>query len=109
MYLPVRAIPLNSSVNMKLETKSLTEATVDMTFFRLFPDVVRGLHPGTDDHQPDQCQRDEYLPAQTHDLVVTVAREGGANPQKYCDHHERFDAEPDPARNPVEKYVVNRL
>ena len=36
-----------------------------------------------DHHDPDQRQRDEHLPAQAHDLVVAVAREGGAEPEEH--------------------------
>ena len=58
--------------------------------FCLIPDVVRGLHPGTDDHQPDESDRDEDFPAQAHDLVVAKTREGRTHPEKNRDHDERF-------------------
>ena len=71
-------MPLNSSSSMKLERKS--EAKLARCHGApSVPDVEGRLHPQPHDHQPDQRDRDEDLPAQTHDLVVAVAREGGAD------------------------------
>src|SRR5690349_6106700 len=59
---PVSASPLNSSVSMKLEKKSLTEVAADMSvapFPRLFPDVPGRLDPQPDDDQPDQRDGNE--------------------------------------------------
>src|SRR3982751_2805151 len=150
MYLPVRAMPLNSSVSIKLDAKSLMEATADINQipakvrrrraygllkpagaaglalpdrrrsgplggqgatrserpwgFILFPDVVRGLHPGADDDQPDQGHGNENLPTQTNDLVVTKTREGGTHPQEHGDHRKGLGAQPDPARNEAQGF-----
>src|SRR5258706_213020 len=68
----------------------------------LLPDVPRRLHPQPDEHEPDERDWNEDLPAQTHDLVVAVARECGANPEEQGADDENLEAEPDPARDPVE-------
>src|SRR5574337_80183 len=101
-------MPLNNSTSMKLFRKSLIEkadpaltgvsVTADMTT-SLLPDIPRRLHPGADHDQPDQRDRNEDLPAQTHDLVVAKARERGPEPDEHRDHDEGLQPEPNPARD----------
>src|SRR5579863_3069943 len=47
---------------------------------------------------PHQGHRNEKLPAQAHDLVVAVAREGGAKPQEQEQQREYLDEQPQEAR-----------
>ena len=42
------------------------------------------------DRDPDDGHRNEHLPAQPHDLVVAVAREGGAEPEETEQEDEIF-------------------
>src|SRR3546814_10438329 len=53
-----------------------------------------------------QRERQEHLPAQTHQLVVAVARHGGAHPDEDEQQDEDLQAKPDDARNPVERRDV---
>src|SRR5687767_8534704 len=100
-------MPLNSSVSMKLWKMSLIAVAMGSTY-RLLPDVPGRLDPQPHHHQPHQRDRDEDLPAQTHDLVVAEAREGGTHPEEQRADDEDLDAQPDPAGDPVEDHAVDR-
>ena len=58
--------------------------------------------PGTDlevdhhalDHDPHQRDGNQHLPAEAHDLVVAVAREGGAQPQEQEQEEEDLQEQP---------------
>src|SRR5438128_6098400 len=106
MYFPVIAMPLNSSTSAKLARKSFSEnpGSAAVAAAMLFPDVVGGLHPRADHHEPHERHRDEDLPAQAHDLVVTVARERRTHPQEHRHDHEGLDAQPDPAGDEREEF-----
>src|ERR1700689_955847 len=62
--------------------------------------------PGTDvgvdhdslDREPDERHRNQRLPAQTHDLIVSIAREGRAQPQEGEHGRQGLQAEPEEAR-----------
>ena len=49
-------------------------------------------------HQPEQRQRQEHLPAEPHQLVVAVAREGAAHPEEDEQAEADLQDEPDRAR-----------
>ena len=44
------------------------------------------LHHRADEHDPDERDRNEHLPAEPHDLVVAVARKRRADPQEDEQH-----------------------
>src|ERR1700693_2774627 len=56
------------------------------------------LHHRAQKHDPDERDRDEYLPAQAHDLVVAIAGERRANPQK--DEQNAADLAEEPEKAP---------
>src|ERR1700712_421898 len=58
----------------------------------------RRLHHRREEDDPDEGDRDEDLPAQPHDLVVPIAREGCANPQE--DEQDRADLAEQPDEAP---------
>src|SRR3989449_5462087 len=63
----------------------------------------RRLHPHGDHHQPDERRGYEHLPAQAHDLVVAVAREGGAEPKEQRHYDEDLAEEPRERRDRAEE------
>src|SRR5215472_15948066 len=64
------------------------------------PDAVERQHHL--DSDPHQRHGDQRLPAEPHDLVVAVAREGGAEPEEEEQEYEDLEAEPEEARLPEE-------
>ncbi len=46
------------------------------------------------DKNPDNGHGDQHLPAQPHDLVIAVAREGGAEPQEQKQEQKRLQRQP---------------
>src|ERR1700730_7292481 len=46
-------------------------------------------------HQPEQRQRQKYLPAQAHELIIAEAREGGAHPEEAEQHQGDLAGEPE--------------
>src|SRR5215470_19607354 len=64
------------------------------------PDAIeRQHHLDPDPHQRHGNQR---LPAEPHDLVIAVAREGGAEPEEQKHDQKNLDQEPPEARLPEE-------
>src|SRR5690348_5341423 len=59
---------------------------------------------------PCDRNRNEHLPAQPHDLVVAVAREGRAQPQQRRREYEELQEQPPPARlrEPAEMPALER-
>src|SRR5271157_4572964 len=53
-------------------------------------------------HDPKQGQRQEHLPTQPHQLVVTIAREGRADPKEQEQNERHLGEEPERTRNPIE-------
>src|SRR5271166_532909 len=47
-------------------------------------------------HQPQQRKRQKYLPAQPHELIVAVAREGRADPKE--DEQAEADLQDEPEK-----------
>src|SRR5579859_951052 len=54
----------------------------------------RRAHKDADQDQPDECQRNEDLPAQAHYLVVAIARESCTKPQEAKQHKGDLDQQP---------------
>src|SRR5277367_6406737 len=54
------------------------------------------LEPGKNFLNRDPHQRDwnQHLPAKPHDLIVSVARKCGPEPQKYAQQHEHLQHQP---------------
>src|SRR5579863_10151472 len=73
---------------------------------RFPPSVVPGVRPRADviarEHHlhpdPYQRHRNQRLPAEPHDLVIAVAREGGPEPQEHEKEQEDFQRQPEKAR-----------
>src|SRR5215472_18107002 len=55
------------------------------------------------EHQPEQRQRQEHLPAEPHQLIVAEAREGRAHPEKNEHHKKNLGDQPDRPRDPGER------
>src|SRR5688572_26098762 len=89
-------MPFSSSTNRKV----LKNSRIRFMGASLPPDPERRLHPRAEDEDPHQRHRNEYLPAETHDLVVAVARKGGAEPQERRDDEEELDEKPARMRSP---------
>ena len=53
-------------------------------------------HPdGSDQHDPDQGDRDEHLPADGHELVVPDPGQAAAEPDEHEHEDQHLDEEPD--------------
>ena len=63
----------------------------------LLPQAPRRSHPQAVENDGDKADGNQHFPAQTHDLVVAVAREGGANPQIAVEHKGHFGKHPNRA------------
>src|SRR3984885_8058366 len=50
------------------------------------------------DGEPHQRDRNQRLPAEAHDLIVPIAREGGAQPQEREHRKQGLQAEPEESR-----------
>ena len=64
----------------------------------LFPQTQRRYHPCRQHGDGNEAHWNQHFPAQAHDLVVTVAWEGGANPQIAVQHERHFGEHPNRAR-----------
>src|ERR1700687_30884 len=64
-------------------------------------------HAG-DDHHHRQRQRQEYLPAEPHQLVVAVARHDRLRHRKQEEHEKYLEREPDYAWHPGERRYRDR-
>src|SRR6185437_6213719 len=62
--------------------------------------IVREYHLHPD---PDQCHGNQRLPAEPHDLVIAVAREGGPEPEEHEQEDEDLQAQPEEARCPEDR------
>src|SRR3569623_1462151 len=73
---PVSIMPRRSSIRSRLPKKFVIRFMA-----RSMEEIpIRCLHHAADHDDPDKGNGNEYLPAQPHDLVVAVARKGGAEP-----------------------------
>src|SRR6267154_6636140 len=79
--------------------------TLIATSFRR--DVSEMQHAG-DDHHHRQRQRQEYLPAEPHQLVVAVAWHDRLRHRKQEEHEKYLEHEPDDSGHPGERRVGNR-
>jgi hypothetical protein len=52
------------------------------------------VQPHANDQQPHQSDRDEDLPAQTHDLVIAITREGRSEPEETEEEEGGLEYEP---------------
>src|SRR5690606_108461 len=98
--------PRISSTRKKLLIKSRTALMGDT--YPLEPRAhARQDESGLDD-QPDQRDRDQHLPAQPHDLIVAIAREGRSDPEVAELEEADLQAEPDDTRHHVEDRSQHR-
>lgn len=63
----------------------------------LLPQAQRRDHPSCQYSDTNKTNRNQHFPAQAHDLVVAVAREGCANPQIAVEHEGHFGKHPNRA------------
>src|SRR5262249_39506641 len=89
-------MPLTSSVSMRLLTKSL--AAVAIMAMRSMEQVGPArLHHRAEEHDRDERDGNEHLPAEAHDLVVAIAGERGADPEEEEEQREHLREEPEEA------------
>ena len=88
--------PLSSSQSRKV----LRKLRMRLHYRLLLPRAHVGICHDALDHEPDQRHRNQHLPAQAHDLIVAIAREGRAQPEKAEHRHESLQPEPEKARVP---------
>src|SRR3546814_12753220 len=74
----------------------------------LFPYTTLFRSHARGQHQPEQRERQEHLPAEAHELVVAIAREGRADPKEAGQHQGDLDKQPDRPRNPGKGREVER-
>src|SRR5260370_4452831 len=79
--------------------------TLIATSFRR--DVSEMQHAG-DDHHHRQRQRQEYLPAEPHQLVVAVARHDRLRHRKQEEHEKYLEGEPNHPGYPGERHHPDR-
>src|SRR5689334_3620480 len=98
MYLKVSANPEMSSVRRRLRPARSRRAMVT-------PSLRRPAGCGEDargQHQPEERERKEHLPAQPHQLVVAEARKGRAHPKEAEEAEGDLQEKPDRPRDPGE-------
>src|SRR5688572_33508644 len=95
-YLSVSHMPLSSSWSRKLLAVRLRTV---MTLPSLIRQQVEEHQHARRQHDEAERERQEHLPAEAHQLVVAVAREGRTHPQEAegneADLHREPDAMPD--------------
>src|SRR6185437_10244942 len=108
MYFKVSHKPLASSSSNRLlrySTTRLFVMPISMPYRHHveIPEDARHENP----HDRD---RDEHLPAEPHDLVVAVTREGRAQPDQRRREHEELQDQPPPTglREPAEMPALER-
>src|SRR5690606_41359651 len=98
MYAKVRPKPLATSQRKSARMPRSIRAMAVLLLHALRQQVEGDQHAGSGD-DPEQRDRQEHLTAQPHQLVVAVARHGGAYPDEHEQQNEYLQAEPDDARD----------
>src|SRR5678816_1738361 len=91
MWRPVSASPCISSRSSHVLKNPRTRSAIFISVEQ--PGKARLHHPA-DEYDPDQCHRDEHLPAEPHDLIVAIAGKRRANPQEDEQHESHLQEEP---------------
>src|SRR3954451_24809575 len=100
MYLKVSRKPPTSSESRNERAVRSREAMVRSLLW--FRNPAAELQHGGGEDDPAQRHGQEYFPAEPHQLVVAVARQGALGPREDEQKQRDLDGEPDDARNPGE-------
>src|SRR5476651_1079531 len=82
--------PLSSSHSVKV--LSVLNIAIALTSGAPWTNAIPGQYAL--DPYPQDCDRNQHLPAQAHDLVVAVARKRGAQPQEHAQQQEDLQQQP---------------